>query len=282
MSTLKRYLLYLIILLLLIEKNNSNVIKYSDEIQEGVTDPTMYQKEGYYYLFTSQKVIKINEEDFTKESYEFDNEAYSTPHAFLIDENNEIYFYSRSSYSKIGLPNALTAQEKPQDDFISNSDFIYNYFGYIQESGKEAECDIENCRCVIIANEIVLYGKSENENNNEMFVVVLKAKMSYRVTLDIPIKEKISCKKFANGFYICITLSLEDVPYVPYYYVIFYSVYHWICVIGRKQIDSTNPANLQNLTGGEVCGMTNMNLYDTNNNLIKLLCGKCVDENWIQ
>ena len=147
MSTLKRYLLFLIILLLLIEKNNSNVIKYSDKIQEGVTDPTVYQKEGYYYLFQSQKVIKINEEDFTKESYEFDNEAYSTPHAFLIDENNEIYFYSSFYYNKIGLPNELTAQEKPGADYISN-----NYFGYIQESGTELECDSYYCRCEIITN----------------------------------------------------------------------------------------------------------------------------------
>ena len=128
MSTLKRYLLYLIILLLLIEKNNSNVIKYSDKIQEGVTDPTVYQKDSYYYLFTSQIVIKINEEDFTKESYEFGNEAYSTPHAFLIDEDNEIYFYSSSSYSKIGLPNTLTAQEKPEPDYISD-----NYWGLSHE-----------------------------------------------------------------------------------------------------------------------------------------------------
>ena len=31
--------------------------------------------------------------------------------------------------------------------------------------------------------------------------------------------------------------------------------------------------------------MTNINLYDTNNNRIKLLCGKCMianNENWIQ
>ena len=264
----------MIILLLLIEKNNSNVIKYSDKIQEGVTDPTVYQKEGYYYLFTSQKVIKINEEDFTKESYEFGNAAYSTPHAFLIDQNNEIYFYSSLSYSKIELPNTLTAQEKPGTDYISN-----NYFGYIQESGTDLECNQYDCRCEIITNEIVLYGRSENENNNEMFLEFLKAKNSYTLTLDMAIQEKISCKQFANGFYICITLSVEN---VPYYYIIFYYYNQANCSIKKQTTASTNPVNIQSLTNEKVCHMTNMNLYDTNNNRIKLLCGKCINENLIQ
>ena len=164
MSILNRYLLYLIILLLLIEKNNSNVIKYYDKIQEGVTDPIMYQNENYYYLFTNLKVIKINKENFEIESYDFQNQAYSNPHAFLIDENNEIYFYSSSYYSKIGLPNELTTQQKPENDYISNY-----YFGYIQESGNQAECATEYCRCEIITNEIILYGKSEDNNNDVIF-----------------------------------------------------------------------------------------------------------------
>ena len=169
--------------IMLSEHSNRIVIPYNDN----------------YIILTSGQSIYVNKETGNIESnYNFCE--YSFPYVLGSTESGKNFIYSSKKFCEFTLPN--TFQTKT-DNTLAYSD-NNKYIGYIQESEYKGNTNkYKNCKCEKKKDEIIIYGKKDN--NRIVFSFANGYRANYAVLIDYctDIEEKILCRKVLDTYYSC-------------------------------------------------------------------------------
>ena len=166
-------------------------------------NPIMY---GDYYslytIFTSGGVYLFNE-GRVAESYTFST-TYSAPYTLIDDESVGLFIFTNKEYFKFGewaggeIPTIDETRPNGAGITYPNSD---KHIGSITAY----QTNEYDCYCSIIKNEVIIYGRysEQNNNNNYLSFTFLKQQKSYNIRINGILEDKIECKLILRKIYIC-------------------------------------------------------------------------------
>ena len=177
-------------------------------IQQIINNPIQINKDyntiDYIIIYQSNNV-QINttnktlnypvEKDFPKL---FNNSfVFSQPFILCNDESNNYFLLLKEYYFKAFLMSEIDIRTSTLIETLSPN---LLYYGYIKEHKfiSETAWPIQNDICSILKDEIILYGKSENNT----FFYFREEKKKYSINFR-NIDGQISCKRIKSSYYIC-------------------------------------------------------------------------------
>ena len=249
----------LIILFFLIISTKEDIINNPIQVSEH-PNPVILYTQTQYYIYTSGESIIINKENGKIESRN-DFCTYTKPYVLCNDESNNFFIYSQSRLYQITGSSSYYEITLPSITFPNNQNFI----GYIKESEYSGpttlESDLKGHKCKIEKNEIIIYGK--NDLNYIMFSFINR---EYSGKFEVPseTEDHISCSSLDNSEYICASVSNG----IVYVYVLVY--------VTNALGDTTNCglSLLSSVTYEILKTHTHVNMYNTVQNNLKIMCAK--------
>lgn len=166
---------------------------------------------GYYYILTSGEsfVLDSTGKIIVKNTFE----TYSSPYTWINDESNNNYIFAKDKYIQVTFNEetiSYTVIEKPTDGMEYPDSPVH--IGSMAETSKGAR---DSCLCSIEENEVIIYGKKGSSN---FVLTFLKKKVSYMFRYNGNIEDKIDCKIYQNGYYIC-AFTTENKVYLSFHYI---------------------------------------------------------------
>ena len=232
----------------------NNPIKISDN-----PNPIIVQSQTKYYIYTSGESIIVNKENGEIESRNAFC-TYTKPFVFCRDESNNAFIYSNNGYHKIIFPSECSTLSLPNIYFPNNQNFI----GYIQESEYSGPTTAEELlaghRCQIESNEIIIYGK--RDSNYIMFSFISR-KYSDKFSIYANSEDQISCKCIDNSEYVCGVVYNSNV----YLYIVVFV--RSVPILNTCELD-----NINNYIIGTFNNHTQVEIYDTTQKNMKIICAK--------
>ena len=213
-----KFLNLLIIISTLLVFSKGEIIENPIFISDNA-NPIMYGDYGYLeIIITSGGVCEFNEEGRVAEFYNFST-TYSAPYTLIWDESGE-FIFTNNEYFKLELTDDLKIQtidkERPTGIGITypNSD---KHIGSITAY----QTNEYDCYCSIIKNEVIIYGRysEQNNNNNYLSFTFLKQQKSYNIRINGILEDKIECKLILRKIYICAIVQGNQVKICFFGYI---------------------------------------------------------------
>ena len=211
-------LLIIISTLLVFSKGEiiENPILISDK-----ANPIMYgDYEEVQYIITSGGLYVFNDEGRVAVFHPFSSSTtYSAPYTLIDDNSAGFFIFTNNEYIKLGglsddgkIP--TFDEQRPTDITYPNSD---KHIGSIIEYPK-SEAD---CYCEIQGNEVIIYGRysEQNNNNNYLSFTFLKQQKSYNIRINGILEDKIECKLILRKIYICAIVQGNQVKICFFGYI---------------------------------------------------------------
>ena len=243
------------------------MLTLSLSIQQKINNPIQINKDYNpidYILIYQSNNVQINTTNktlnYSVEKYFpklFNNSfVFSQPFILCNDESNNYFLLLKEYYFKAFLMSEIDIRTSTLIETLSPN---LIYYGYIKENKF-----ISNHICLILKDEIILYGKSENNT----FFYFTEAKKKYSINFG-NIDGQISCKRIKSSYYIC-AFSVDkkvNINILVYKY----------SSANIKDLEIAKTKLINNFNYHE-----NIILYDTSNSYYKILCAKRIDSNSIE
>ena len=237
----------------------NNPIKISDH-----SYPIISSKDDKYIVFTSGEVIIVDKTNGKIESSSNFCE-YSPPYVYGNDESNQYFIYSSKKFCLISDTYTFSYLNKNSLTFSDNN----KYIGYIKEN--EYKGDVNDCRCQVKKNEVIIYGKKGTDHI--IFTFIMK-ETNYDIKIATPNPEdKIVCILFLNSLYGCGVISNGQIYFYLYGIIPKNSVINSSCEI--KQLKYYRFTSFTSHTEVEI-------YKESSNNFIFILCAKNINTNIIE
>ena len=231
-------------------------------------NPLILTYNDKYVLLTSGQSIVVNKETGNIEAnYNFCE--YSFPYVLGSTESGQKFIYSSKKFCAFTLPNIFQNYEYNTMTFSNNN----KYIGYIQESEYKGNANkYKFCRCEMKKDEIIIYGKKDNNKIILTYVYQLKTYQEIQLDCSTNIEDKIVCKKLTNSYYSCA-------------YICNGQVYLQILIYRTKVTQTTTNCELSKglkVTMSLFISHTEVELFETDNNKRDILCAKNINTKIIE
>ena len=195
-----KFLNLLIIISTLLVFSKGEIIDNPIFISDNANPIMLGDYENLEIIFTSGGAYVFNEEGRVEGNYSFAN--YSAPYTLIVDESYNYFIFTNKEYLKLGLTDdgeyETSSEEKPTGNGITypNSD---KHIGSIIEH----EIFEVNCYCEIKENEVIIYGRYSEPNNNYLSFTFLKQQKSYNIKINGTLEGGVECIPISGRIYIC-------------------------------------------------------------------------------
>ena len=193
-----------------------------------------------------------------------ENFVYSPPYFLCIDESNNYFLLANYEYFKIILDSNSEIQYFNKNKSINSDISIYGYIKQKEFQNNNNNGYYMNNRCSIGKNEIIIYGKKENN----IYFYYINNQTEYEVKINEPhIREQISCKLIDSVRYICAYNCNSKVRLA--YFILVKNV-------NKIEFSLKTYKEIQQLQNKD-----NITLFDTINNEDKIICTRNIYNNKI-
>ena len=235
-------IIFLLICLFIITKND--IIQSPKIVVNNAPIFYIFLIDNYYCIYLSDYLFKYHRITGDSDPLDFELDI-TTSSLWILDEQNNKFLITNSKFYSV---------EENQYEEIQNVLPSFSISGYIKETSFSKQTYEEKSVCNIEENEIILYGKSDDNLFTFSFI-----KQQKEFTYEIRDLSNLNCKAFSNGQYLCAILNSYGEVYISFIY------YYWTsggCNSDIKEIYNLNELNPS----------TNIQLYDTSIPEKKLLC----------
>ena len=228
-------------------------------------NPIVLQDSNNYYIYTSGQFVIINKSTRQITSTSTFG-TYTEPYIWVADQSNNYYIFASNAWYKVNIPSSYSSQAKPSIQYPTSPTFI----GYMSETKYEEINIFPGCLSRIEENEIIIYGKS---GTSKIIFSFLRKPVAFSVDLVSyfsSIEDRMSCRVYSNGQYICAIVAN-------------YKVY--VCLLSQvKGLLLTNEMSLLSVSGFNdlLSNHTEVNLYDMNLDNYKLCCAVNIGTNYME
>ena len=198
-----KFLNLLIIISTLLVFSKGQIIENPIFISDKANPIMLEQYENLIYIITSGCVYEFDEEGRVADSNTF-SKTYSAPYTLIDDESVGLFIFTNKEYFKFGewaggeIPTIDETRPNGAGITYPNSD---KHIGSITAY----QTNEYDCYCSIIKNEVIIYGRysEQNNNNNYLSFTFLKQQKSYNIRINGILEDKIECKLILGKIYIC-------------------------------------------------------------------------------
>ena len=214
-----KFLNLLIIISTLLVFSKGEIIENPILISENANPIMLEHYENLEYIITSGCVYEFDEEGRVADSNTF-SKTYSAPYTLIDDESVGLFIFTNKEYFKFGewaggeIPTIDETRPNGAGITYPNSD---KHIGSITAY----QTNEYDCYCSIIKNEVIIYGRysEQNNNNNYLSFTFLKQQKSYNIRINGILEDKIECKLILRKIYICAIVQGNQVKICFFGYI---------------------------------------------------------------